>query len=337
VHDLTDQIHSLFETGLLPVAADDIARRDRPITTPFPPRARPAITVRHVTAATVGLVAVGCAAVLVATLVSAAPSGRPARPALLDAAYVRHLAAASRLALAKSGQAVLTLTMTQGQGQTTNTTTNTYHLTFSGANWNEWYTFTETVSGMRWVRSTGTRVVDGQAYLYRDHVWYHVTGPGAVTSMPVSDPRALLAELAPSARFVRAGAAVVDGVSVEHLRATSLTGLPAISLPPPFTLGPARLNHPTALDVWVDDHGVVRRVAWSGMEPVMIVETHGGTGGPVHMLIKSGEIATHKLIKSRGIETSAVVTFLSIGQPQVITVPPNAIPAPVRADLAGLP
>jgi len=234
---------------------------------------------------------------------------------VLDAASVHHLAAASRLALARSGQALLTLTQTQGQGRATNTTTSTYHLTFSGPNWNEWYTFTEAVSGMRWVRVTGTRVVDGQAYMYRGHAWYHVTGPGAVTSMPVSDPRALLAELAPSARFVRAGAAVVDGVSVEHLRATTLARLPAISLPPPFTSGPASLNHPKALDVWVDDNGVVRRIAWSGLLPVTLVENPGTTGGPVHK--QSGEI-----------ETSAVVTFLSMGQPQGITVPSNAVAAP---------
>jgi hypothetical protein len=327
MHDLQDQIHSLFETGLLPVAADDIARRHRPVTTPFPARARRALTARRVTTVGIGLAAAGCAAAIVASQLGGAPAPRASRPSVVDAAYVRHLAAVSRLALARSGQAVFSLTMTEGQGQATNTTTNTYHLTFSGANWNELYRFTETVGRLRWVRIIGTRVVDGQAYMFRgpgscgmpkcSPYWYHVTGPGAVTSMSVSDPRALLAELSPSAHFVRVGTAVVDGVHVEHLRAARLARLPAISLPAPLAVGPARLNHLTALDVWVDDHGVVRRIAWSGMLPVTTVENPGGTGGPVHQLIKHGEI-----------KASAVVTFVSIGQPQVISVPPHALPAP---------
>jgi hypothetical protein len=216
-----------------------------------------------------------------------------------------------------------------GQGLSTSTQISTYYLTFSGANWNEWLNFAETEAGMQWVRIIGTRVVDGQAYMFRgpgscgmpkcSPYWYHVTGPEA-TSMSVSDPRALLAELSPSAHFVRAGTAVVDGVQVEHLRATKLAGLPAISLPPALTSVPGPFKpHFTALDVWVDDHGVVRRVAWSGMQPTTMIENSGGTGGPVHQLIKPGED-----------KESEVVTFLSIGQPQVITVPVNALPAPPK-------
>ena len=332
--DLKDQIHSLFETGLRPVAAAAIAQRDRATTTPFPLRARRTRAVRRVATATVGLAAAACAVALAVTQLGGVPAAparpaHPAWPAVIDAAYVRHLAAASQLALAKSGQAVINLTETVGQGQSSATEISTYDLTFSGANWNEWLHFTETEAGMQWVRIIGTRVVDGQAYMFRgpgscgmpkcSPYWYHVTGPEA-TSMSVSDPRALLAELSPSAHFVRAGTAVVDGVQVEHLRATKLAGLPAISLPPALTAVPARYQpHFTALEVWVDDHGVVRRVAWSGMQPTTMDEYSGGTGGPAHQLITHGED-----------KVSEVVTFLSIGQPQVITVPANALPAPPK-------
>jgi hypothetical protein len=303
MHDLQDQIHSLFETGLLPVAAEDIARRRRPGTGPFPANALPAVTARRVTTVGVSLAAAGCTAALVASQLSGAPALRPTRPAVLDAAYVRHLVAASRLALARSGQAVITTTLTEDQRQATST----FRLTFSGANWNDSSTYTATGPGVRRERITGIgRVVDGQVYSYQNHAWYHDTAQ-ALINMHIPDPRVLLAELSPSARFVRVGAAVVDGVAVEHLRATALAALPAISLP---YVAQLRSGHISSLDIWVDDDSVVRRLAWSVDAPTAFV-TNG-----------------NKVIESSGnMEESTVVTFRAIGQPQVINVPPNAIPA----------
>lgn len=303
MHDLKDQIHSLFDTGLLPVTADDIARRHRPVTAPFPSKARPVVTARRVTTVGVGLAAAACTAVLAASQLGGALAGRPTQAAVVDAAYVRHLAAASRHALARSGQAVITSTLTEDKRQSTST----FRLTFSGANWNDAATYTASGIGVRRLRITGIgRVVDGQVYSYQNHRWYHETGPKPI-KMHILDPRRLLAELSPSARFVRVGVAVVDGVRVEHLRATALAALPAISVP---YIAQLRSGHVSSLDIWVDDHSVVRRLAWSVDAPTAFV-----TVGK-------------KVIESSGNrEESTVVTFRAIGQPQVITVPPNAIPA----------
>jgi hypothetical protein len=345
VHDLKDQIHSLFETGLIPVTADDIARRDRTVTTPFPAKACRAVTVRRVTTATIAVAAAGCAAALVAVqaasplppATSPNPSTSPnwshaSAPwtAVRTAAYIRHVAAASRLALARSGQADITSTMTEDHRQSIST----WHLTYSGANWSESFTYGGTVHGAMQLLVTGTsRVVDGQEYDYHGRAWYHVTGPHAVTNPQIADPKTLLAELAPSARFVRVGTAVVDGVPVEHLQATALDSLPVIPVLYFYKLQPQPYGHITALDVWVDDHDVVRRLAWSSDSPSWF-DMQGGPVSPGHPVQCSAGVPNPacKVISYGGhIYESTVVTFSAIGQPQVITAPAN--PIPTRSEL----
>jgi hypothetical protein len=327
VHDLKDQIHSLFETGLLPVAAADIARRDRTATTPFPAKARRAVTVRRVTTATIAVAVAGCAAALVAVqaasprppVASPNPSTSPnwshasaPRTAVLTAAYIRHVAAASRRALAGSGQAVITSTDTEDHRQAIST----WYLTYSRANWSDYFTYSATVKGMmRLLVTDSSRVVDGQEYDYHGRAWYHTTGPHAVTSMHIADPGTLLAELAPSARFVRLGTAVVDGVRVEHLRATALDSLPVISVMNDLQLRHYSYGRITALDVWVDDRDVVRRLAWSSDSPTWFEYKGGGADSAGQVISYGGHM-----------EESTVATFSAIGQPQVITVPPHAIP-----------
>jgi hypothetical protein len=66
----------------------------------------------------------------------------------------------------------------------------------------------------------------------------------------------LTPELAPDASFVRAGETTISGVPVEHLHATVLAGLPAINLPNLWNEGKL-----TAMDVWVDARGVVRKMS----------------------------------------------------------------------------
>lgn len=307
--DLKVEIHSLFETGLLPVTADDIVQRDRATTTTFPLKARRTATVGRVTAVTVGLAAAGAVALAV-TQLSGPQTARLVRPTAVDAAYVRHVAAASRLALARSGRAVITSTSTEDHRQTVST----WHLTYSGANWSESSTYSATVKGtMRLLVTGSSRFVDGQAYDYRGRAWYHVTGPHSVTGMQIADPRALLAELAPSARFVRVGTAVLDGVRVEHLRATALAALPVISVTNEEQLRHSAYGRITALDVWVDDHDVVRRLAWSSDSPTWFNSVFDGH--TQHVISYGGHL-----------EESTVVTFSHIGQPEVITAPPNPIP-----------
>jgi hypothetical protein len=346
--DIKDQIHTLMETGIHPVSVRDIASRDRAKPAPFP--SRKAVPFRRVTTGAVTLAAAGCAAGLIATQLADAPPARTAghAPAALTAAYVRHLAAASRLALAQSGQAVLTTTLTQG-GQLQQISTD--HLTFSGANWNDSFTYTATVDGkMLAPESAVNRVVDGQAYDYfaaaDGLAWYHVTGPDAVASLNIPDPRTLLSELEPAADFVRIGAAIVDGVQVEHLRATSLAGLAVIALP--FVQAGGQV---TALDVWVDRAGVVRQLSVSVSRQVTVVALRSESSPKVVHLTTPGQQAAPQLVptanparkqaalnaagdsadaQTETQTTTSTVTFLDIGQPQVITAPTNAIPVDGR-------
>jgi hypothetical protein len=342
--DLKDQIHALMETGIRPVAVKAMASRDRAQQAPFP--SHKAITPRRVATGAVALAAIGCAAGLVATQVAGAPSPRTAghAPAAMTAAYVRHLAAASRLALAQSGQAVLTTTLAQ-DGQLQQSSTD--HLTFSGANWNDSFTYTPAVNGRALAPETAiNRVVDGQAYDYfvaaDGLAWYHVTGPDAVASLNIPDPRALLTELEPAADFVQVGSAVLNGVQVEHLRATALAGLAAIALP--FVQAGGQVS---ALDIWVDSAGVVRQLSVSFSRQVTVVALRPGSSPKiVHMTMPGQQAAPNRMptanpaqkqaaLHANGAAASAqaetqtstiTVTFLDIGQPQVITAPANAIP-----------
>jgi hypothetical protein len=342
--DLKDQIHALMETGIHPVSVQAMASGDRAKPAPFP--ARKAITPGRVATGAVALAAIGCAVGLVATQVADAPSPRTVghAPAAMTAAYVRHLAVASRLALAQSGQAVLTTTLAQ-DGQLQQSSTD--HLTFSGANWNDSFTYTPAVNGRALAPETAiNRVVDGQAYDYfvaaDGLAWYHVTGPDAVASLNIPDPRALLTELEPAADFVRVGSAVVNGVQVEHLRATALAGLAAIALP--FVQAGGQV---TALDIWVDSAGVVRQLSVSFSRQVTVVALRPGSSPKtVHITTPGQQAAPNRMptanpaqkqaeLHANGAAASAqaetqtstiTVTFLDIGQPQVITAPANAIP-----------
>ena len=342
--DLKGQIHTLMETGIRPISVQDIACRSGDKRATFP--TRKAFTARRMTTGAIALAAAGCTAGLVATQLAAAPSRPPARhaPATLTAAYVRRLAAASRVALAQSGQAVLTTTVTQG-GQLQQSSTD--HLTFSGANWNDSFTYIPTVNGRTLPPETAiNRVVDGQAYDYfvaaDGLARYHVTGPDAVASLNIPDPRALLTELEPTADFVQVGAAVVTGVRVEHLRATELAGLAVIPLP-----GIQAGGQVTALDVWVDSADVVQQLSVSVSRQVTVValrplsspkRVHITPGGLTQASLRKPpatsaaqkQAALNAASASAGAQTETqtttiTVTFLDIGQPQVITAPGSAI------------
>lgn len=124
------------------------------------------------------------------------------------------------------------------------------------------------------------RLVDGQAYYYGkgftgrqplEPRWVHDTSPGAAASVSVKIPD----PLEPDARFVRAGDQVVDGPLREHLPATRLSRLPhdLASMPELPPIG--RVRNPdgliqrrwlTGLHVWVDRHGVVRRIRIAAAE-----------------------------------------------------------------------
>lgn len=359
--DLKDQIHNLMERGIQPVSAAQILARDEGEPGTFPIKAaRSRRLLVRVTGIAAGVVAVGCASAVVAAgaggTASARHSARPGpahrAPAVLTAADVRHLASASRLALATSGQAVVQSRETR-DGALQDTSTD--DITFDGQNWND--ALTEVIPGVDGqpasTQSAVNRVVDGQAYDYFNAIdgtrWYHVTGPDAVSSMQIPDPRDLLAALAPAARFVAAGQAVLGGVPVTKLVATdpaAVTGPASLAIWPAGTV--------TALTVWADSSGVVRQLSVSATDQV-----HGVIGplsqsarkllqeyvarvqqvaasrqisisdarqivttSPLGQEMKKAHVFQTELIT---VDSTTTVRYSGIGQPQEIRVPAGAI------------
>ena len=362
--DLKEQINILMERGIRPVSADDIVRRQSAGQTASGGRTvRRGLPRPRLAGITVGMAAAACALAL--ALNQAGPSARPvparpvpagpasAAPATLTAAFIQHVASASRLALAHSGAAVIRSRQTlQGKLQQTSTD----NITFDGLNWNDALsqTFPAAAGQPASTQSAINRVVHGQAYDYFTAAdglaWYHDTGPNAVSSMHIPDPRKLLAELAPAAGFVTAGHAVIDGVAVQHLRATSLGGLSAVQLPDQWNTGKV-----VALDIWVDANGVVRKLKMTGSQtlypgtmslselkrlpkgttvtgwryaeqsPVkrakaVLRATAKGKGKNIIVELQPGSVPPQTQL------TTTTVSFLGIGQRQLITVPAGAIP-----------
>ena len=331
--------------------AADLARAGRkPVRAD---RARLRLRPGRWTAIVAGVAAVVCAVALV-TVAHAGGAGRPgpagqrrAGAAVLTAAFVRHIASASRLALAHSGRVVVhSRQLLGGVLQQAGSA----DITFSGGNWND--AFSEELPASDGQPATKqsaiNRVVGGQAYDYfvaaDGLAWYHDTGPDAVSSMAIPDPRLLLRELAPGARFVLVGHATIGGVRLTHLRATVLSGLPSS----PFA-GLGLSGKLASLDVWVDSHGVVHQMSMTGTEPVAVttfIPQHPGqriklTGPASHDarlvttrdLIAAGRSKMWILAKNGRPSTtvqlqvsSLVVIFSGVGQPQVIPVPAHAIP-----------
>lgn len=357
--DLKDQIQLLMERGIRPVTATDIARREGADAASFLP-GRPVNRRRRrlMTAGLAGLTAAACAAVLTATLLSPAGTprtgGRPAArhpaPAIETAAYVRHLASASRIALAQSGRAVVTTRQTSdGAAQQSSRDL----ITFDGRNWNDSLREVLTGPGSRpaGIQTAVNRVVDGQAYDYFNAIdgtrWYHVTGPDAVASLSIPDPRDLLAELSPTARFAATGRAVLDGVAVTKLTATDPARLPALSS---SRLWPA--GSITSLTLWVDASGVVRRLAASSTQLVhgVVASAFAWKRSLLHRVFLRVERLVRQMGRGKAlrvlrnsplgrkaarlhllapqlirVDNRVMVTFSGIGQPQVIRVPAGAI------------
>jgi hypothetical protein len=313
-----------------------------------PPRARRAVLAGTGLTVTAGAAAI---AVLMATAgIGAPPSG------MITAAMVRRVATASRSALAASGQAVVAY-RTTGQGGVLQDS-GTDSITFSGKNWND--AFSQTIpNGTGQPAHTQfaiNRIVNGQFYLYiagrtPKLEWYHDTNPTGHPSFTIPDPRTVLRALEPSARFEAAGYQVIGGMRLKELRATDpghVTGLG--SLP---DLGPG--GRVTSLAVWVDGHGVVRRMALTSAQTSMVYPLRADNArrkanGTMIITVPSKVMAAHlraKLKKTHSAGghrfiirvapagsgaahrevavTTLTVSFSHIGQPQRITPPRHAI------------
>jgi hypothetical protein len=354
--DLSDQLRALMEHGVSAVSAaeaTDSAGAARPAVLSGPGRPQPGR--RRLAAAGAGFAAIAAAcAIAVAQLAGPAvqPQARHGqRNLVLTAAMVRHVVAATRLALAHSGRAVISSSDTvngkpQGGG--------TDYITFAGKNWNLLTRFPRGTEGAE--RYVINRVVNGKAYDYfiANHgwTWYHVTGPTAVSSMRIPDPRLLLGELEPTARFVVAGHGTIDGVHVTALSASRPRVIKLPNLPDVVPSGQL-----TALTVWVDGQGVARRIAmtasqkqtgftFSHLKPaqfgkhVKILRIHRNWHGRpaiqivvrlVHghkeRIVRVWAAGAGKAVAQTEIGT-VTVTFTDIGKPEVIRAPRHFFTVP---------
>lgn len=325
--------------------------------------ARPGRRVRSRDVALTGT-GLAAAATAVALLVASpwAPGHRaghhPAAPTVLTVAMVRHVASASRSALARSGRAVISSRSTQAgaaQGRGSSI------VTYSGRNWNVTLYTGQLIPGHR---PTTTlleieRIVGGQLYLYTSYGpgrkrWYHDTSAAARNyaahpGLHIPDPRTALSLLEPSARFVAAGQQQIAGIRLTVLRATRLNHLS--SLPSLSSLtSTGRTVQLTSLEVWVDGHSVVHRIALTersfilGFGSVSHGTGHGRSREVVYVpnraLLRSLRAAQAKApprrrqiirLAPRGDRpaptiTTTTVTFSHIGQPQRIAVPAGRLP-----------
>lgn len=353
--DLSDQVRVLMEHGISAVSAAEATGKAAAGPAALRGPGRPLPGLRHVAAAGIGLAAVaGACAIVIGQL--AGPAVQPVarhgqRKLVVTAAMVRHVVAATQLALAHSGRAVISSSETvngkpQGSG--------TDFISFSGKNWNLLTRFPPGTEGDE--RYVINRVVNGRAYDYftANHgwTWYHVTGPTAVSSLHIPDPRLLLRELEPTARFVVAGHGTIGGAHVTELSATRPRVIKLPSLPDVVPNGQL-----TALTVWVDGQGVVRRISmtasqkqtrftfshlkpgqfgkhvkivrvprnWHGRPAIQIVVRHvrGQKERIVRVWAAAGSTAATQT------EISMVtVSFTDIGKPEVIRAPRHYFTVP---------
>jgi hypothetical protein len=317
-----------------------------------PPRRVPRAAVLAVTGLAAGAVAVAVAVLAVTAGGQGAPGRGTRAPVLLTAAMVRQVASASRAALALSGRATISYADTQaGELQDTGTD----RITFSGKNWNDAFSQSFPASHGQPASSQFAinRIVGKQFYLYikgrTDRLaWYRDTNPSGHPGFTIPDPRTAFAMLEPSARFEVAGYQVIDGIRLKILRATDLSHLAGLASLPDIQPG----ERVTALEVWVDGHGVVHRISLTARQDMTVyqlgplVHTRGGgrviyapnrasfehlraklkkaglTGRPIQI-----RMAGHGTVKVRHEVqvTTLTVTFSDIGLPQHITAPPHAI------------
>jgi hypothetical protein len=352
--EVSDGLKDLIDGGAAPVTLAEIEQRAASRAAPDQRRLARARLGARLTrhpgrlAATVAAAAAVIAAAVTATNLTGSTASPTARnQAILTAAMVRHLANESRLALASAGRAEVTYRDTQaGVVQDYGSD----DITFSGKNWNDAFSQTLPASAGQPVNTEFAinRIVNGQAYYYikgeTDKLeWYHDTNPSNHPQVSVPDPRTALAVLEPSARFEVVGAQTIGGLRLTELRATDLSQLPSLGTMPDIQPG----EQITSLEVWVDPHGVVHRMSIS-LQQTMIVYPLNGLPGRLKSLIRKDARAItlqkievllrrhDRLHPAQGADASGgrrevqvtqlTVSFLDIGQRQLITAPAHSIP-----------
>lgn len=317
VTELAEQICELVDRGASPVSLGEImSRSGAPVPSPRrgPARARLGWATAIVTSAA----AVGWLGAVVAGELGAAPAPAPRYGAVLSAAQVRHVTAASKAALARSARALITYS---GPGP--------YHpykyeyVLFSGQNYSFAGSEVNPSAGGRpgQVAWFAERVVNGQAYDQgfdnSGWHWFHYTGLRAGQAAAIPDPRSLLGVLAPGERFRFAGRVVAGGVLLERLQAADPAKVPGLGTLVSVPAG----EYVTALAILVDRHGVVHRVSVSlrGTTLTAAARFKGPVSGKAQL---AGAASVPYTVAG---STTVTVTFTDIGAPQTITAPPHAI------------
>lgn len=291
--DLPPLIRDGVEGGTSPITFGEI--RTRAVMTEGAVRRVPARRRSRSGVAATGLAAAGIAGALVASQIG----GVNARtPAVLTAAMLKHVADASWAAMT-SGQADIDWTSSGSSASVIQ------DITFDGANWNDVMNPGEPErvrhSGnmTSWTGENINRVVGGQLYHYpavartpQPHLvqgWMHITAAGTAAPLTIPDPRSLLSVLSPSAGFISDGYTTANGVTLQHLHATTPGAAPVT---PWDQIIDSEPDNPvvSGIDVWVSSSDVVVKA--------QVTVTGSGTGS-----------------------VTVTVMFSRIGQPQAINVP----------------
>ncbi len=253
---------------------------------------------------------------------------------------IRTIADRSAVAFAGSGRAEITFDVQPRSHGTT-------ELSFSGQNLEMVIHFAGEDTD-RPAFDAQNRTVDGEFYLLDGPVgakqWIHDTNSSGARGSDLfdTDPRALVATLAPGARFATAGHGEIDGVAVTHLRATEVGALPSLKL----GLGPIDGRSISALDLWVGDDDVVRRmdlttetktdVVDPAVAPTLTKDPAAGTVTAVFPdgrrveITAEGKLAYDELLQglphtTRVDRSTFSVRFFDLGAPIDIVAPPDPV------------
>jgi hypothetical protein len=327
--DIPAQIRECVDGGAAPVSVAEITSRATAADRAF--SHRPFKRGAWLGLSATGLAAAGIAAGLIVSQVGggAVNTGHAdVNQATLDAATLNHIASASRSAMATSGRALVSY---QTTGDPSDDQAGSEDITFDGRNWSN--SFTYTTQGASTERAIN-EVVGGQAYdffpIYTPTPqWVHDTGPDAVQSLNLPDPRTLLDVLSPGAGFEADGYTTVGGIRVEHLRATT-PGNVSLAMLGQLAQVAQEGSRVAALDLWVDASGVVRQATFTvtGTEKVMTL-TWGQRGKAKFRVIEpASQRATTRnpgAVHVHTVTTVVSVEFRQIGQPQHITTPTSFV------------
>lgn len=259
------------------------------------------------------------ASIAVVAYALAAPAGRES--ATTELPDIELIAATSEEAYSGSGRAEIQFTLLRGLPAEHDGVT---EVTFSGSDLEMKHVFGPTAEGTPGFESR-SRIVDGELYLWDgplgDKRWYHdlnASGSDADDAFDL-DPRELLRLLSESADFEETG----SDAGLRHLVATDIRDVPARQ----FDLWPADAKQVAALEIWVDDDDVVRRLdvttrhretSYTGTK---IVDFPNGEPGR-----KIPDRSSPK--RTTTWESYFSVRFYDVGEDLEIVAPPN--PVPVR-------